>query len=225
MFRIKVCGVTSPEDALLAVEAGADAVGINFFRGSTRYVPPPLAPPIVEALGRKATAVAVFVNETPETIAAVCRDLKIGVVQMSGHESADSLARIRVPVIKAVHLEAVEGLEGFRDYPCEAFLLDAAVAGKYGGTGRPLDWEALGRTLGGPFLRGGDGESEGPGKPWMLAGGLTPGNVAEAIRLARPFGVDVASGVETIPGKKDPGRMREFVDRAKEGFVIAEIGC
>jgi len=224
MFRIKVCGVTSPEDAVLAVEAGADAVGINFFRGSPRFVPPSLAPPIVEALGKRATAVAVFVNEGPETIAAVCGDLEIGVVQMSGHEPADSLARVRYPVIKAVHLEPGAGLESFRDYPCAAFLLDAAVPGKYGGTGHSLDWEALGRMIGGPLIRGGDGGLAGPGRPWMLAGGLTPGNVAEAIRSARPFGVDVASGVEARPGKKDPGKMKEFVDRAREGFGIAGIG-
>jgi phosphoribosylanthranilate isomerase len=221
MFRIKVCGVTSPGDAALAVEAGADAVGINFFRESIRYVPPTLAAPIVEAVGKRATAVAVFVNETPERIAAVCGELGIGVVQLSGREPADSAARIRYPVIKAVHVEGGFGLESFRDYSCSAFLIDAAVPGKYGGTGHTLDWEALERTFGGPFVRVGIG---GSGRPWLLAGGLTPENVAEAIRTARPFGVDVASGVEAAPGKKDPGKVKSFVDNAREGFGVAGIG-
>ncbi len=224
MFRIKVCGVTSAEDALGAVEAGADAVGINFFPGSTRFVPPSLAQPIVKALGDRATAVAVFVNERPETIEAICGSLEIRVVQMSGHESADSLAGIRYPVIKAVHLSAGAGLDSLVGYPCGAFLLDAAVPGEYGGTGRCLDWQALGRMIGGPYIRVGDGGSAGTGRPWLLAGGLTPENVAEAIRTARPYGVDVASGVEKGPGKKDPGKMKAFVDRAREGFRIAGIG-
>jgi phosphoribosylanthranilate isomerase len=221
MFRIKVCGVTSPGDAVLAVEAGADAVGINFFRESIRYVPPTLAAPIVDAVGKRATAVAVFVNETPERIAAVCGELGIGVVQLSGDEPADSAARIRYPVIKAVRVEGGSGLESLRDYPCSAFLIDAAVPGKYGGTGHPLDWGSLGRTIGGPFVRVGTG---GSGRAWLLAGGLTPENVAEAIRTARPFGVDVASGVEAAPGKKDPGKVKTFVDNAREGFGVAGIG-
>jgi phosphoribosylanthranilate isomerase len=218
MFRIKVCGVMSAGDAALAVEAGADAVGINFFQGSIRYVPPLSAAPIVEAVRGRAALVAVFVNESPEKIAAICGKLGIGVVQLSGREPADDAARIRLPVIKAVHTAGEPIIGQFRDYPCHSLLLDAAVPGKYGGTGVSLEWETLGRTIGGPMVRfGGDGTSD-PGRPWMLAGGLTPENVAEAIRTARPFGVDVASGVETAPGKKDRYKMRDFVNQANEGF-------
>jgi phosphoribosylanthranilate isomerase len=224
MFRIKVCGVTSPEDAVLAVETGADAVGINFYRGSPRFVPPSSAQPIVEALGNRATAVAVFVDEAPEEIAAVCRDLAIGIIQLSGREPAEHVARIRVPVIKAVHVMSGSLLDAYRDYPCRAFLLDAAVRGKYGGTGHTLDWGDLGRRIGGPLVRFGRDGSFVPDRPWMLAGGLTPGNVAEAIRAARPFGVDVASGVEATPGKKDPRKLKAFVRNAREGFRIAGIG-
>lgn len=224
MFRIKICGVTTPGDAVLAVEAGADAVGINFFRGSVRYVSPGAAAPIVEAIRGKATPVAVFVNEVPERIAEICGKLGIGVVQLSGRENAASAARIRYPLIKAVHVENGSWIAAFRDFPCRAFLLDASVAGEYGGTGKPLDWEALGRTTGGPFVRFGTGGSAVSGRPWMLAGGLTPENVAGAIRAARPFGVDVASGVETAPGRKDKGKMKAFVDRARGGFGIAGIG-
>jgi hypothetical protein len=138
MFRIKVCGVTSPEDAVLAIEAGADAVGINFFRGSPRFVPPSLAQPIVEALGKRATAVAVFVDEAPEKIAAVCEELGIGIVQLSGRELAELAARIRVPVIKAVHMEGGSVLDTYRDYPCMAFLLDASVPGNDRGAFYPV---------------------------------------------------------------------------------------
>jgi phosphoribosylanthranilate isomerase len=224
MFRIKVCGVTSPDDAILAVEAGADAVGINFYRGSPRFVPPNSAKRIVQALGKRATAVAVFVDEDPEKIAAVCHDLGIGIVQLSGREPAERVARIRIPVIKAVHGQSESVLDTFRDYPCKAFLLDAAVPGKFGGTGLTLDWVSLGRRIGGPLVRFGRDGSSAPDRPWMLAGGLTPGNVAEAIRAARPFGVDVASGIEATPGKKDPGKMDAFVKNAREGFRSAGMG-
>lgn len=224
MFRIKMCGVTSPGDAVLAAEVGADAVGINFFRASVRYVAPDAAAPIVEAIRGRATAVAVFVNESPERIAKICGKLGIGVVQLSGREPAAGASRIRYPVIKAVHMENGCDLDVFRDYPCRAFLFDASVPGEYGGTGKPLDWEALGRTTGGPLVRFGEGGSSGSGRPWMLAGGLTPENVAGAIQAARPYGVDVASGVESAPGKKDPEKMKAFVDRARGGFGIAGIG-
>lgn len=218
MFRIKVCGVTSAGDAALAVEAGADAVGINFFRGSIRYVSPLSAAPIVEAVRGRAAAVAVFVNAAPETISKICGELGIGVVQLSGREPAEVAARIRFPVIKAVHMRGGSGIEPFRDYPCRSFLLDAAVPGKYGGTGITLEWGDLGKAIGGPLVRFGSDDLSTPGRPWILAGGLTPENVTEAILAARPFGVDVASGVEAAPGKKDREKMKEFVNNAKEGF-------
>lgn len=224
MFRIKVCGVTSPEDAAMALDAGADAVGINFYRESVRYVPMPSAAAIVEAIRGKGTAVAVFVNEHPSTIEVICGELGIAAVQLSGHEPAEVAARIRYPVIRTVHVGSGSGLDTFPDYPCAAFLVDAAVPGKYGGTGRSLDWDVLGRTAGGPYVRTGGETSSGPGRPWILAGGLTPENVAEAIRMSRPFGVDVASGVESAPGRKDTGKTRAFVENAKKGFGRAGIG-
>ncbi len=224
MFRIKVCGVTSPQDAAMAVEAGADAVGINFYRESARYVSVPSAATIVEAIRGKGNAVAVFVNEFPEQIQTICEELGIAAVQLSGHETPEVAARIRYPVIRTVHAEAGSGFDMFADYPCEAFLVDAAVPGMYGGTGRILDWGVLGRTAGGPHVRIGRDPSTGLRKPWMLAGGLTPENVAEAIRTARPFGVDVASGVESAPGRKDPGKTRAFVENARKGFGRAGIG-
>jgi phosphoribosylanthranilate isomerase len=220
MFRIKICGVTSALDAAMAVDAGADAVGINFFPGSRRYVAPERAGAIVEAVRGKAAPVAVFVNESPALIAEICAGLGIGVVQLSGYEPPGDAARIPLRRIKAVHLSDPGGLEGFRGYPCDALLLDAAVAGLFGGTGTSLDWEGLGRACGGPRIRFAGDPPGAAARPWMLAGGLTPENVGTATRLARPYGVDVASGVEGAPGRKDPDRVRRFVENARRGLGI-----
>lgn len=206
MFRIKICGVTTAKDAELAVSLGADAVGINFYRGSKRFVPPSAAPPILGAIRGKAEAVAVFVNESPAVIEEVCRNLGIGAVQLSGNEPEGTAKRIALRRIKAIRLREGVAIDSFRHYPCEAFLVDAEAPGVFGGTGIPLDWKGLsGLTL---------------GKPWILAGGLTPDNVLDAIRLAGPYGVDVASGVESRPGWKDPEKVKRFIAIAMKGLRI-----
>lgn len=205
MFRIKICGVTSAEDAAMAASLGADAVGINFYKGSRRCVAASEAAPIVAALRGKAVPVAVFVNELPEVMAEICRELGIEVVQLSGREPPAVARRLPFRRIKAVHVRDGSEIGAHETYPCEAFLLDADVPGEYGGTGKTLDWGATAR----------------PGKPWILAGGLTADNVANAIRLARPDGVDVAGGVEVRPGKKDPAKVKSFIKRAKEAFDLA----
>ncbi len=211
MFRIKICGITSAEDAAASASLGADAIGINFYKGSRRYVPPAEAPPIVAAVRGRVAVVGVFVNESPAGIADVCRALGIEVVQLSGDEPPSLAARLAFRRIKAVHVGKERKGFPFSEYPCEAFLLDAHVPGEFGGTGRVLDWKNLGT------------EAVPPGKPWILAGGLTPGNVEDAIRLARPDGVDVAGGVETSPGKKDREKLKSFIRNAKKGFDIAGI--
>lgn len=219
MFRIKICGVTEPRDAVLAVEAGADAVGINFYRGSPRFVAPADASAIAGAVAGRALVVGVFVNEDPDVILAVCREAGLAAVQLSGDEPAADAAKITLPRIKAVRPRPGGGLDSIGDYPCEAFLVDAGGPGQYGGTGRTLEWGALdpanrqaGNAAGRSLLHG---------RPWILAGGLTPDNVAAAIRAARPAGVDTASGVEYAPGKKDPGKVRKFIMNAREGFGLA----
>ncbi len=210
MFRIKICGVTSVEDADLAAESGADAVGVNFFAGSPRYVPPGSAASIVRAVREGgATPVGVFVNERPEFIEAICRDLGIEVVQLSGNEPRDEAARLPFRRIKAVRVAGGFDAEALRDYPCDAFLLDAGGPGEFGGTGRTLDWAGI------PGISG--------TRAWMLAGGLTPENVGRAIRLARPGGVDVASGVEDRPGHKDATKVKLFIKNAKEGFDLERL--
>ena len=219
MFRIKICGVTRPEDAVHAVACGADAIGINFFPGSPRFVAADIAREIVEAVSDRAEVVGVFVNQSPETIVSLCGRLGIRRVQLHGDEPPGDAIRVPLWRIKAVHAERAADLPAILAYPCEAFLLDAGGRGAYGGTGRELAWGGLADRF--PGIAG----ARDPGsdrRPWILAGGLTPSNVGRAIVAARPSGVDVASGVESSPGRKDPGKVKTFIERAKEGFLIAE---
>lgn len=219
MFRIKICGVTRPEDAAYAVGCGAEAIGVNFFRGSPRFVPEEAAREIVQSVAGRAEIVGVFVNETPETIVTLCGRLGIRRVQLHGDESPADASRIPLWRMKAVHAQETPDLPALIAYPCEAFLFDAGEKGTYGGTGRALAWETLAERF--PGMVGGDGSGRA-GRPWVLAGGLTPENVEQAIVAARPFGVDVASGVESSPGKKDRGKVASFIERAKSGFRIAK---
>ena len=220
MFRIKVCGVTRPEDAAHAVACGAEAIGINFFPGSPRFVPADLAREIVEATADRAEVVGVFVNEAPVTIVTLCARLGIRRVQLHGDETPGDASRIPLWRMKAIHADRTPDLPALLAYPCEAFLFDAGGKGAYGGTGRELPWEGLGERF--PGIVGERGRGGSGRKPWLLAGGLTPENVERAILAARPFGVDVASGVESSPGRKDPGKVKTFIERAKAGFGIGE---
>jgi len=219
MFRVKICGVTRPEDAAHAVACGAEAIGINFFPGSQRFVTEETAREIVGAVAGRAEIVGVFVNESPGTIVALCGRLGIRRVQLHGDESSGDASRIPLWRMKAVHADRTPDLPALLGYPCEAFLFDAGGKGAYGGTGRELAWEKLGARFPGIVGERGSG---GARKPWFLAGGLTPSNVLRAILAVRPSGVDVASGVESSPGRKDPDMVKTFIERAKAGFRIAE---
>lgn len=219
MFRIKICGVTRPEDAAHAVACGADAIGINLYPGSPRFVQADLAREIIRAVADRVEVVGVFVNQSPETIVSLCGRLGIRRVQLHGDETPGDASRIPFWRIKAVHADRTADLPALLAYPCEAFLLDAGGKGAYGGTGRELAWGELGDRF--PGIAGASDPEVGR-KPWILAGGLTPSNVERAILAARPSGVDVASGVESSPGRKDPGKVKMFIERAKAGFRIAE---
>ena len=218
MFRVKICGVTTPGDATHAVACGADAVGVNFFRGSRRFVDEGAAREIVRAIGNRAAVVGVFVNASPEEIMAVCGRLGITRVQLHGDEPAEVAGRIPLWRIKAVHAGGRVDLAELPEYPCEALLVDAGTPGDYGGTARELPWKSLRDRFGELLAWPG---TPGPGTAWALAGGLTPENVERAIAAARPFAVDVATGVESAPGKKDPERVAAFVERAKRGLLLA----
>ncbi len=215
MFRIKICGVTTVADAQDAVDRGADAIGLNFFRGSSRYVPEEAAREILAAVGSRAAVVGVFVNESPEVAAGHCLRLGIRRIQLHGDESASDAEKIGLWRMKAVHAALPVDLGKLREYPCEAFLLDAGGPGEYGGTGRELPWDGLVERFQGLLATPG---TPAEGRPWILAGGLTPENVERAIIAAEPFGVDVASGVESSPGRKDPAKVAFFIRNAKAGF-------
>jgi phosphoribosylanthranilate isomerase len=202
-MRVKICGITNLDDALAACEAGADALGFNFApeaRKRNRYIDPDAARRIIEQLPPFVMSVAVCVNEPParlrEYLAFVDR------VQLHGEEPPEDCAALEGRCIKVFRAGAGFDPESMLAYPATAYLLDASVAGARGGTGQTCDWDAARRAV-------------ALDRPIILAGGLTPENVAEAIRRVNPYGVDTAGGVESSPGKKDHVRIREFVRNAK----------
>lgn len=198
--RVKVCGVTTPADALLAAEAGADAIGLNFFSGSPRSVDARRAAEIVERLPRTVCRVGVFVDAERSEVERLAESLGLDALQFHGRESPELCSGWDRPVIKALRLRGPNSIAAAAAYRVDFVLADAYVEGLVGGTGQrvPLDW--LGKF---------------PRQHLILAGGLLPENVAAAVRAVRPFGVDVASGVERAPGEKDPERVKRFISNAK----------
>lgn len=198
--KVKICGITRLDDALAAVDAGADALGFNFWPSSRRYLPPAQAREIVRRLPVFVTAVGVFVDPTRDEVLGAVDSSGVGVVQLHGDESPALCASLPLPVVKAIRVESSHSLAALAAYEVQAFLLDAPTAG-YGGSGARFDW-----TL---------AIEAAAVVPVLLAGGLDPDNVAEAVRIVRPYAVDVASGVESGPGIKDAARMRRFVDAVR----------
>lgn len=200
MTRVKVCGITNLEDALAALEAGADLLGFNFWKGSSRYVSPETARRIIGELPASVLCVGVFVDEDgPEAVARTAAEGGVGAVQLHGSESPEFCARLGdIKVIKALRVGADFSVERVADYRTDAILLDAYSEKMMGGTGETFDWTLARRAR------------ELVGKLY-LAGGLTPENVRDAVGEVGPFAVDVCSGVEIAPGRKDAGRVRAFV--------------
>src|SRR3954469_16118936 len=205
MVRIKICGVTTPEDARFAADAGADAVGLNFYPKSPRFVTPTQAAAIVRALPAFTSPVGVFVGMPLRQVCAVGFQLGLRGVQTYDEQppAEDTFPFAHVPAFRVKDAAGLDHIRRFidaaakLDRPPSAVLIDSLVEGQMGGTGHAAPWE---------LLKGFD-----PGVPLILAGGLTPENVADAIRLVKPWGVDVASGVEANPGVKDPSKVRAFV--------------
>jgi len=200
--RVKICGIRRLPDALVAAEAGADAIGLNFWRPGRRYVAPEVARQIARALPPFVCKVGVFVDEEPDTVRAIADLVGLDALQLHGTETPEVCAGFDLPVIKSIKVRGPESLEGLARYRVAGFLLDTHVPGAAapGGSGQTFDWALA--------IRARDAG------PIVLSGGLTPDNVEQAIRLARPYAVDVASGVETN-GEKDPGKIRAFVARVQ----------
>ena len=207
MTRVKVCGITNLDDALAALDAGADMLGFNFYARSPRYVTPAEARRVVERLPGGVSCVGVFVNEpTPAGVERIAREASLGAVQLHGDETPEYCQSLPgLTTIKALRVGAGYDVETAAAYDTDAVLLDAYVAGARGGTGHTFDWALATLTRERvPRL--------------FLAGGLTPGNVAAALTAVRPYAVDVCSGVETSPGRKSPELMRRFVEQVRSVF-------
>lgn len=198
--RVKICGVAQLDDALHCVEHGADALGLNFWPRSPRRCSLETARAIVEAVGKAARVVGVLVDPSDAELRAV-RSAGVRWIQLHGDEPRAALERLLPEAYKAVHLATEPQLEDARGWPGEELLVDARLPGLPGGTGTRCDWSLAARLA-------------AERRVW-LAGGLRPENVAEAARAVRPFGVDVASGVESSPGVKDRARVAAFIGAAR----------
>ena len=202
MVRIKICGITNLDDAMAAAELGTDALGFNFYPESPRYITPEKAAEIIYQLPPLIMTVGIFVNESEERVRDIESQTGIQVLQFHGDESPEYCERFERRVIKAFRVKDRESLHSILHYKVSAILLDSHTDGLRGGTGVPFDWglakdAALSRRV-------------------VLAGGLTADNVGEAIKRVRPYGVDVASGVEKEKGIKDFGTMKKFIAEVRK---------
>jgi phosphoribosylanthranilate isomerase len=201
MVRVKICGITNPEDALAAVEAGADALGFVFFLGSPRCISPEQAAVIIRRLPPFVQTVGLFVNEEPATVNLVADRCGLDLVQLHGEETPDYCTAVRRRIIKAFRVKDASSLDELSNYRVAAPLLDAWSPSAHGGTGTTFNWDIAAAAAASQAI--------------ILAGGLTPENVAGAIAAVRPYAVDVSSGVESAPGKKDAGLVSRFIRSCK----------
>jgi phosphoribosylanthranilate isomerase len=203
MVRVKICGITNAEDASRAADLGADALGFIFFKGSQRFIDPRDARSIISALPPFISAVGVFVNQgLPEIIEAVAVS-GIDTVQLHGDETPEFSAMLPYKLIKAVRVKGTVNTAEVELYPVRAILFDKHADELYGGTGKSFDWGVL-RDI-------------KLSKKLILSGGLTPENVSAAIEIVKPYGVDVSTGVEDSPGRKNHTKMRKFIEAVKNG--------
>ena len=200
MIRVKICGITNAEDALVAVEAGADALGFVFFQGSPRYISPDIAAAIIRRLPPFVQTVGLYVNEELVTVNTTADRCGLDLIQLHGDEYPDYCAAVNRRVIKAFRVKGPSSLDGMANYPVAASLLDAWSPAAYGGTGATFNWEIAADAAFSHCI--------------ILAGGLTPDNIAEAVATVKPYAVDVSSGVESAPGKKDAELVRSFIRNA-----------
>lgn len=202
MVRIKICGITNIEDALVAVEAGADALGFVFFKQSPRNISPEQAAAIIRCLPPFVQTVGLFVNEQLAVVNSIADQCGLDVVQLHGEETPEFCCAVNRRVIKAFRVKDQSSLDQIRNYDVAACLLDAWSPSAHGGTGITFNWEIAAAAA--------------ASKCVILAGGLTPDNVAEAVKAVRPYAVDVSSGVESAPGRKDSAKVLRFIRAVKE---------
>ena len=205
MTWIKICGITNIEDAKKAVSFGIDALGF-IFASSVRKIEPDMARKIILALPKTLLKVGVFVDEEEGEIKRLAEYCGINALQFSGNESPEFCVRFMRPVFKVIHIRGLKRLEDMAKYPNVSILLDTWSPTKSGGTGTPFPWEIALKA-----------KEE---RNFILSGGLSPGNVGRAIKTVRPWGVDVCSGVEARPGKKDPLKMIEFIKEVRKADEI-----
>src|SRR5262245_24863919 len=202
--RVKICGITTPEDGLMAAEAGASAVGLVFWTGSPRFVDRAAARRIVEALPSFVVRVGVFVDQSLDVMTRTAEDVGLDVIQLHGDEPPEMVACLPRRVLKAIRVGGDSVVDEVARYEGAGILLDTRDGALKGGTGRTFDWRAAQEVRARvPFL--------------VLAGGLTPENVDAAIRSVGPDAVDVSSGVESAPGRKDPAKVEAFIQAARAG--------
>jgi phosphoribosylanthranilate isomerase len=201
MVRVKICGITTRDDALMAVEAGADALGFVFFEKSPRCVSPQKAANIIRDLPPFVQTVGLFVNEESNQVNWTADFCGLDLVQLHGEEDPDYCVDIHRRVIKAFRVKDAASLAGIRRYQVAGHLLDAWSPLSRGGTGQTFDWGLV--------------TGAGTVNQFILAGGLNPDNIADAVRTVSPYAVDVSSGVESVPGRKDPEKVRAFIRRAR----------
>jgi phosphoribosylanthranilate isomerase len=205
LIKIKICGITSMEDAEVAVSAGADALGFVLYKNSPRLADPAVVRRIVAGLPPFVLPIGVFVNEEADTVRALMDECGLALAQLHGDEPASYCQNLGRPALKALRLKDRGTFLALAEFQGRAnvrgFVIDTFSDQAYGGTGQTVDWALAAEAARSASI--------------LLAGGLTPTNVADAIRQVRPYGVDVSSGVEERPGKKDPAKVKAFIDAAR----------
>ena len=202
MTRVKVCGITNLEDAWTAIEAGTDALGFVFVPNTPRYIEPDDANAIMRQIPPLVTTIGLFVNAGGTQIRDVAKKCRLDAIQLHGNESPELCHSLNLRIIKAFRIKESEPLNILSKFQVDAYLLDTYVKGKLGGTGKTFDWNlAYHAKKYGQII---------------LAGGLNPSNVSTAINQVKPYAVDVSSGVEAEPGRKDPQKVRDFIRTVRE---------
>jgi phosphoribosylanthranilate isomerase len=212
MAKIKICGIKTIDDALAAMDAGAEMIGFNFYPKSPRYIDVGQCRDIMSVMRRYGhiTFVGVFVNASAEEVRATMETAALTLAQLHGDENSEFVQSFHGKAFKAFR-GVPQSVDGFVRNEVPTFLVDASVKGMYGGTGAAADWSAAAELA--------------KQYPLLLAGGLTPENVADAVQQVNPWGVDVASGVELAPGKKDPAKMKAFVEAVQNVTIPVGVGA